>query len=909
MSTAGLVDLPLEIFSGEAPFIPTPDLPPGASPECQDVEFEMGAWLTRRGLGAPVYPLLGGLPNVTGMLTYTTPALQKIMLAHDSLGNTYQEPVPGVLSVIAAGGTPNAIMQGTGGDGREFLAFSDELLGLGIDIPRGFDGANWDRISQCGPGAPPVAVDGVAGSPGIAAGVHQISVIFVTRQELFTAPCQVLGSWTAAGGNTVSVTGIPTGPSNVIQRILVFTAANAANFFFIPNSFMVIDDNVTTTATGQFTDAALLSGENVDELFDQVELGEVSAFVSYALRMFAFGERNKMEEWNNLTFDGGFGVAGQPGSASNPNVPLGWTPDALFGTGGSEERVNVVWGSAYRITADGVTVTRGLISQEATLDATGNPLLVANTDYSVRARVQRSANLAAGTLRINAFSPTAGQVGVGLAVTAIQATTSYVEFIAQLFPPQVSIPSDLELKVYADGTPGPNGASFLVDCIEIFPTDTPYNTTLARASGAENPEAYNGESGLLEPDLPDGDRLVTGFKLREKFYLCGARSLFSTADDQVNEPAGWSIDEVSNKVGTPSVQGIGFGEEWCVIAARTGLYIIWAGAEPVKISQEEQPRWDAANWAAGQNLWVQVDTRRKLIMVGLPTGEATIPNVILYMDFQGLDTAQDIASYHSVRYSAYSGKILTIGDARKWAKWSITAASCGQIERPDGTQHTFLGNGTNSGKIYDLLDAQYDDDGVGIPWSYTTHAMPAPVDRQNLHLGSGRMLFGYLSGYVEGSGQMSISAQPLGNATPTQLQPLNLINPNAPPVAIAAVKRVGNVVTVDTLAPHGLVNGVDVQAVQAGVTDPSFDGTLALQVVTNPNRFSVYQYGQKNAASNGGGVSRLARRFEFTVDVVGERVTWTFANQGNTPGTWAKMEELVPWLMPEPWAPVRGSVN
>ena len=62
-----------------------------------------------------------------------------------------------------------------------------------------------------------------------------------------------------------------------------------------------------------------------------------------------------------------------------------------------------------------------------------------------------------------------GQIGTGLAVTAAQATTSYQEFTADLFPPQTSLPSDLALRVYADGTPAPSGESFLVDNIEVFP--------------------------------------------------------------------------------------------------------------------------------------------------------------------------------------------------------------------------------------------------------------------------------------------------------------------------------------------------------------------------------------------------------------------------------------------------------
>ena len=59
---------------------------------------------------------------------------------------------------------------------------------------------------------------------------------------------------------------------------------------------------------------------------------------------------------------------------------------------------------------------------------------------------------------------------------------AWLEFIAPITPSTgfLNIPSDLVLRVYADGTPT-NGAGFLVENIEIFPTAEPYNTSLVRA--------------------------------------------------------------------------------------------------------------------------------------------------------------------------------------------------------------------------------------------------------------------------------------------------------------------------------------------------------------------------------------------------------------------------------------------
>ncbi len=897
MSTAGLIDLPQEIFSGEAPFIPAADLPPGASSGCQDVQFAMGEWSTRPGLSA-VFSGVGGTTKINGLKTYTTPGLVKRCLVYDSLGNLYKETLPGSLSAISGSGmAPGLLLTSTTHFGREYMAFGDGVSGQ--DIPRQYDDVHLDRVSQIGPAEGPTAADSPA-SGNVSAGTHECVVVFVTRQGYWTAPSPPV-TWTAAGGKKALITNIPTGPANVVQRLLAFTAAGSENFYHIPST-MVVNDNTTTAVTVDFTDTALLAGESVDYLFSLIELAEQNGVTNYAERLFWWGERTRMNNWRNLSFDGGWDPAVN-------GRPLGWSLDGFFGGGAGRESANVVWGDAFRITADGSGIMRGLITQSAVLDVDGNPLCQNNVGYSVRVRLAQSGNLTQGTLRINAQSVSEGPVGTGLAVAAIDLTTEYQEFTAQLFGPQTSLPIDLMLHVYADDTPSPSGEAFLVDNIEIFPTNTPLEGGLLRASKAFDPESYDGVTGLLEPDMPDGDVLVGAFSLRDRFYLCGYRSLFHTTDDKTNEPSSWEIELDSDEVGISSPRCIGYGDGWVVLAGRTGVYIVWANVQPVKISQEIQPVWDQINWAAQGTMWVMVDNLKKRILVGVPLGTATSPNQILYMDYQGLDTASDIASYHSVRYSNYSGKILTIGDARKWAPWTIAASSAGLIERTDGTRHVFLGSALQNGNVYDLLDGQYDDDGAGIPWSYSGHMMPTPQERQQNQLQSGRMLFGYLTGYVEGAGQMSVTAQPMGNITPVAVGTVNLTSPDETPATIASAVRANGKATITTSTAHNLRAGIDTQAILENVNDGSFDGTWALQKIVNANQFVVYQAGLPNATSAGGAVKRLVRRFEMTVDVTAERVVWTFANKGNQAGTWVRMQEYIPWFAPDPWAPVRGGSN
>ena len=745
MSVETFQPIPLDQFGTWITLLDPSDVPAGMSPDLRDVEFFPGGVRTRPGL-ATQYSPIAGTPAVNGLKTYITQNLVQRLLVFDALGNLWKETVPGAPSLVASGVTPNLYMASTTLFGREYIGFSDGLIGQ--DMPRQFDDTYFDRVSQVGPGEGPSVAD-ATDDGSISPGVHQCVVVFVTRQGFWTTPSPI-SSWTAAGSKKVNVTNIPTGPANITQRLLAFTGAGGADFFHIPAT-MLINDNTTTSLEVDFDDTTLLSGASIADEFGQIELPNQLGAIDYNDRLFWWGERAKMSNWRNPSFDGGW-------DSSGDGRPLGWTLDPTFGAGGSRESTNVVWGDAYRITADGVTVTRGLISQSAVVDASGNPLLVKNVDYSVRARVCRSSNLNQGTLRVNCFSPTQGAIGVGLSVAAAQAATQYVEFTAELIPPQTIIPADMVLRVYADGVPGPSGESFLVDNIEIFATSQAQNPSLVRASHVDDAESYDGVSGLMLVASNNGQAIRGAFKLRNLLYFVKERSLYVTSDDGVDEPSLWSIEEVSNQVGTPSVHGVGFGEEWVVMAGRAGLYY-FDGSTPQKLSQEIQPVWDSINWQYGSRLWVQVDTVEKRILVGVPVGSASEPSQILVLDYK--------EGFQDPLWMMLEAP----GKSRKWAPWYISANSCGLIERPTGIAELFVGNNTGNGKIYALVKGNYSDDGVAIDSYYTTAFLTSTG-------ATGRNLFGYVTGYVQGAGSLLISAFSPGDATETGIGTWTLVSPS-----------------------------------------------------------------------------------------------------------------------------------
>ncbi len=980
MTTAGSFDAPIEIFGGLVTDMSPADLPHGVSPDCQDVVFSNGGVATRPGLQALFGPLAGN-PTINYIKTYETLNATLRTMALDSNGVLYKETTPGTLASVATGLAANAYANSTTLFGREYLALSDGKTGS--DLPRQFDDANFDRVSQSGPGAGPTAVDEnvvvaisaspngatqpaavtiaaspngatengflvtitttaahglaagqsvtiagvgvagyngtfpvvsaptttqftyIAGASGLAAsgggtaasatatiqttaahgfvagqlvttsgigvagyngtfpiaavpdsthftftaatgglaasgggtaaaagsvspGVHQVCVIFQTRQGYLTRPSPAT-SWTASGGKRAVVANIPTGPSNVIGRILCFTGAGGASFFYTAGGTtlfsgnMVIGDNTTTSVVVDFSDAILLAGANVDNLFKLIELGDCAGVLDYAQRLFWWGERNKMNNWLNLGFDGGFT------GPSLPHYPLGWTPDAVFAPGATDEENFVVWGAAYSIVGNGTTPTRGLMTQGAVKDALGAPLIQANTDYTVRARCARNATLSQGTLHLHLFSASGGINTTGLQLTAAQLTTGYVEYTAQLSVPLATIPSDLLLRVYADGTPNQNG-QFYVDSIEIFPTARPVNASLVRASRVEDPESYDGLDGLLSVAENNGQAIRAAFKLRERLYFVKEHSLFVTQDDGTNEPSLWAIAEVSRKVGTPSVRGVGIGEDWVVIAHRTGLYI-FSGGEPVKISQEIQPTWNQINWQYGHTLWVTVDTKERRIFVGVPLGTATSPSKILMLDYRDLDDADLIASRPPINIT-YTGRKTATDKTRKWSPWTIAANACALLERANGTAVVAIGGGTPgvggggaTGKVYQLSDTQLSDDGAAIPSYYTTHYFPERAVEQALSLGAHRKLFSYLTLFVEGAGNLSLTSFTDSVSAPQTQQPLPLSSPSV-------------------------------------------------------------------------------KDLELPINVLGERVAFQVST--NQPGAWFRLQKFTPSVRTDPWAPVRG---
>lgn len=753
------VDVPLEAFGGLVTELTPADIPMGASPFAQDVDYQLGAVFTRAGLTAQLGSSFIG--TVNHLKTFTLPNTNDELLILDGGGNFYFEDttnapgVPSLIGTVTPGSFANSVTQ----FGREFLAFNDGSWGF--DAPRQWDGTFFDRVSQDGPGAAPTVVD--SGSAGnITAGVHKFVQIFLTREGYLTAPSPI-GNWTAGGAKQANVSVLAIGPSNIVARWLAFTSAAGGFFFAIPipvtgsTTGTVVADNTSTTFAVDFTDTALLDAFSIDSagnnLFNLVVLGPAAGVISYSNRMFWWGERNKIQNLLNMHFDGAFDPTN--------TFPLGWAVSASSGGGGSRAVPSQITGFAYKMTSAGVGGTHyGSIEQSVFQDSFNVQIVAPNTAYSVRmAAISGIAN-AGGSLIFELFSASLGSLATAtIPINSIAIVSGYFSAAFSAKTPAV-IPSDAVLRVYIINTA--NLETVTIDEVDVFPTNVPYISTTLRASYNSNPESFDGSTGRIGVSNLDGQAIKACFQLRDILYIVKEGSLYATQDNGSTEPFGWTVSTISKAVGTPSLRGVAVAEEYAFIVNQMGVYM-FNGSEPIRVNQEIKPvsglgqGWDSINWQFGSRIWVTLDINNRHLLIGAPTGNSQVPNQIFMMNYRELDESYAVANQKAVHMS-YTGKMVSWDMSRKWAQWTISANCAAIVRRQNLSLQVWFGNNAGTGKLYQLDPANGTDDGVAIQSQYYTFFFVNREMEQGLQVGSHRHLYTYLAAFSSGVGILSLTA-------------------------------------------------------------------------------------------------------------------------------------------------------
>jgi hypothetical protein len=629
----------------------------------------------------------------------------------------------------------------------------------------------------------------ITGTGLVAAGIRKVCYSFLTRDGYLTKPSPIATVSIGSGAQSLTVGNLLTGPSNIIARVIHLTPGNGGNFYNIPipviaqgigapvvNSSTWVRDNTSQSVVLSFSDGVLLSADQIDtqgnNLFETAEVGSMVGLIPYASRLFAIGEQNKLTNLLNWSFDGGILANG---------YPAGWTKDATNGSGGSVVS-SPIFGSAYQIsnTTGSTQAVLGMITQGAFQDEFQVPIIETSTTYSVRLRISVPSGPTTGNAVVDLYDTGTGRVQGSFSVDLSTVSSTMAIFTGKVLTTGLStVPQGLMLRVY--GTNILNGAKILFDRVEVFPTEQPVLSTAVTGSYVNDFEAFDQVTGVVDTSTQNQQPVKSGFELYDTLYLVKSGSLVATNDNKSTEPSGWSVRTVSTSVGTPSIYGVttgideaNSGEQWALIAGRSGLFF-FDGGQPEKLMGEIESIWKLINWQYGHTLWLKNDIINRRVLVGvplktpnkwLPTGlipdnqNPTTPNVILELGYKQLNTGAMLAERAGVHASAFTGKLLATEITRAWSVWTVSAPCAAFLEANDGTAPLSLGNSQANGKVYQFIEGRLDDDGLPFAEIYDTHAFVTPEQAQGLRLTSTRQVFEFMRLLIDGTGDITITVYP-----------------------------------------------------------------------------------------------------------------------------------------------------
>jgi hypothetical protein len=659
------------------------------------------------------------------------------------------------------------------------------------------------QYQQYGPNASTSVAGTVTPYGQAGPGQRQMVVLFQTRNGTIPAPSPP-AMFITAGGQYIAVTNIPIGPPNIVARILAFTGADGEDFFYIPvpvqnnglpiSTSTVINDNTTTTAFLDFSDNSLFASIGIDipgnDLFGQDVLDGALGFGFYASRLMTYGQRNRVQNFLSMSFDGGY----------LPNVvglPCGWTSNDIYGTLAPGH-----YGQGWQISVQpGGFSECGSLSQSAYEDAYGDPIIQGNTTYRIRVWLQPQSAVAGLNFFAQLSSASTGFMviaqinGSSMSAAGSWCETTFGDPSPPPFfdPPAIAtptaIPSDLKLTIYAINSTS-SALTLLADELSIIYDQTPYLDQILYGSYVNNPTGFDGVSGKFGPSQDTAKVMTLGI-IRQNLYLLtqdpGGR-LHSTIQNNF-EPAGWVVNEIGQNCGALSAfcltvsqaddQSGGGGEQFFLWASSSGVRI-FGGNQPWKISQEIQPDWTGKvnadgtpvpntgiNFNAATCIWAVNDYVARVAYFGLPVGNALAPSLIYPVNYKQLDTPEQIYADAPIKVG-FGGRLICTDNTRKWTRWNVTMNGAALMYRsPTENQLTLtlfggnaqtIGAAAGFGNVYCLNSAKLTDDDYGqISPYYTTAFLPDQQSEIALQLGGGQKLLAYLTWTSQGVGVLNVT--------------------------------------------------------------------------------------------------------------------------------------------------------
>ncbi|MGH7442578.1 MAG: hypothetical protein ACREKE_07910 [bacterium] len=750
-------------------------------------EIEPAVWTLGHPELNPIF--LSATGNVTGVGAQTGAKLPNSL------------PPPGPQQVVALGGVPGTVPKSAI---NRIISSSPIARALTLATGTIFDPPNVPGTML------PSALNDVA--PGLRWAV----CLFLTKTGHIT-PASPPTQFNPIGGY-VQFINLPVGPPDVIARIIAFTEANAAiggPYYYVaqdaymsaqtiavaniteatPNtastvtavpskpavtpltipatkisSTIVWDNTSSQSILLTMSDTVLVSSTNISadgqNYLRTRELGECVNAVQYSGRSFYMGERAKVDNFVNPTFDGGYVIT--------PGLPAGWTAqnqvNALYTVGTSLTLPDSCFSlkitnnqSSGILNPTGTTLANmEAISQPAYQDAYHASIVLPNTQYGVR--VVATAAATSGSLVVELYSPSlnisytlTAAVG-GLAAPAVEVTDVLNNALWTV------VPTDLQLRVYATNLNAMG--SITVDRIEVYDVKLPVYANRIGVSYANDPEGIDGVSGAIDITQWTSEPIRGIFRWLNNVVIATDSHTFMATDNGVTEPSGWNVTVATQRVGILGPKAWALGNEFALVADRNGVWT-FDGGNHVKISQEIQKFWDQRYVPSQIFTWLENDMGEQRLYAGVPLvlpnpymgGDQPTPpqpNIVLLCNYLNLLTGSQLADGDAVSVSMFTGGLLFRDNKRKWCPWTIPADSGVFIRRTDGSLPFWM-TGANQ-EINQLGGSS--DNGASIPQQYTTYAFNDENAAQAQGWGDLHKLYVYLTFTVEGTGGLLVTGYP-----------------------------------------------------------------------------------------------------------------------------------------------------
>lgn len=310
--------------------------------------------------------------------------------------------------------------------------------------------------------------------------------------------------------------------------------------------------------------------------------------------------------------------------------------------------------------------------------------------------------------------------------------------------------------------------------------------SLLRLSEPDDPETVLGDTGLISVAENNGQRITACFEYHGNLYAAKEHALHLITSNS-GDPATWTVQEIVQKIGVAGPRAVDVCGEFVFLAHRSGAYV-YGGGDPVPVSMEIQPLWQRINWEYGHLIWVHIDTETRQVRIGVPLDQATVPNVILKVDYQE-DWDPPIAlSRLSTNEHAAPGRKWSIDDLAAFSglrmERALPAAEggigdiMGEIDNRLATAQVLLASANADGMVSAIDPNATTDNGQPIHSWYQTAYLSSTQDSTGSSVGVQDL--GGVTGSLDGQGMVQIDAIP--NRQTNRPRPLRtlLLSPQSP---------------------------------------------------------------------------------------------------------------------------------